>query len=216
MDCNGALRGIYGTLQYRRVCHQPQTIEKPRTRVAIPVDGCGHKPLIRSLNWHTDPRGALVEVHRSEWDGESIGTYVRDEGSVEQVYISMTRKGVVKGWHAHAKQTDRFTCIRGAVMVALCDLRPLILSDGTPELSIQTIVLDSNLNMQQLTIPPGVAHGWKALTEDARVLNVCSHHYDGTDEYRLEPDRHPADHWPNLIHFGPSYSKFDWSRDFSG
>ena len=162
---NGALRGIYAKLGYQRVCHQPQTYDSPPVRYVSPIDCDAIKPFNRSLRWHTDARGALVELLRNSWDHPGM-EHVK-QPPVRQVYISMTRKGVVKGWHAHAKQTDRFTCIRGAVMVAVCDLRPLLLSATTPTISIETIVLDSNLSMEQLTIPPGVVHGWKALTDDA-------------------------------------------------
>jgi len=155
---------------------------------------------LRPLRWHLDARGGLCELHRTTWAGHPIDPVYRSGGSVGQVYTSTTRPGVVKGWHVHSQQTDRFICVRGAVVVALCDLRPLLHAPlgnagDMPPSRVDTVVLDSSRGLHQLTIPPGVVHGWRALDHsdgESWVLNVCSHLYDGTDEYRIGPRCQPA------------------------
>jgi dTDP-4-dehydrorhamnose 3,5-epimerase len=132
------------------------------------------------LNWLVDPRGALMEVHRESW--HTYAGRAVNFGTVAQVYVSVTRPGVVKGWHAHTRQTDRFVVVRGAVTVSLCDLT--LPADAR---MVHEVTLDCTRGPRQLVIPPGVAHGWKALEHhdgEAWVLNCCSHEYDGTDEFR--------------------------------
>jgi dTDP-4-dehydrorhamnose 3,5-epimerase len=168
--------------------HHREPLQVPAPPVTPRPSGCD----LRRLRWHLDVRGALCELHRTTWAGHPIDPVYRSEGSVGQVYTSTTRPGVVKGWHVHSQQTDRFICVRGAVLVALCDVRPLL---HLPATTVETVVLDSSRGLHQLTIPPGVVHGWRALDHsdgEAWVLNVCSHLYDGTDEYRIGPRCQPA------------------------
>ena len=113
------------------------------------------------------------------------------------MYLSTTLPGVVKAWHLHAKQMDRFICVRGRVVVGLC-----CLFTG----DVQRVVLEPCRALRTLHIPPGVAHGWKALgNEEAWVLNICSHEYDGTDEYRRGAHDGPR---PDIA--------FDWNAKVDG
>lgn len=184
---------LFRELGYRQHHHQPLQVPAPPAQRR--PSGCDLRP----LRWHLDARGALCELHRCTWAGDPPHL-PHSPGSVGQVYVSTTRRGVVKGWHVHAHQTDRFTCVRGAVLVALCDLRPLVggpldAAAQLPASCVDTVVLDSSRGLQQLTIPPGVAHGWRALEHvegESWVLNVCSHLYDGMDEYRIDPRSQPA------------------------
>lgn len=151
------------------------------------------------LKWHVDARGSLIEVWRRSWGAHIIDDGVwhvsgrRDPGHVDQAYISTTRPGVIKGWHAHTRQTDRFVCVRGSVLVALCDLT----SNLDPfHWKVSEVVLDAHKSPRVLTVPPGYAHGWMALDHadgDAWILNLCSHEYDGTDEFRRDPYAGPAE-----------------------
>ena len=144
-----------------------------------------------------DQRGAMVEVHRNSWHGlqlEKRDYPMPHPGHVSQAYISMTKTNVVKGWHVHQHQTDKFVCIRGAVAVSLYDLRPNE-EYGSPYPEVKTFVLDSRWP-QQLVIPPGIAHGWLALDHpdgEAWILNLVSAEYDGTDEWRRDPHAGPSE-----------------------
>lgn len=186
-----------------------------------------------TLRWHLDSRGSLMEVWRRSWgplladrrwspsdldkvttkdrEAESVSRVLAQAGHpalhhpghVSQVYVSTTRPGVVKAWHAHTKQTDRFVVVRGAVLVGLCDL---LAGDGSNR--VQEVVLDSQRGPRVLTIPPGVAHGWMALDHqdgESWVLNLCSHEYNGEDEYRRGAQDGPA-----------SGIAYDWRRSRDG
>jgi dTDP-4-dehydrorhamnose 3,5-epimerase len=71
----------------------------------------------------------------------------------------------------------------GAIKVALADVR-----DG-PQLieTAEFLMGDDCGEARLLKIPPGVAHGCKALT-DANLLYFTSHTYDPEDELRLPHD----------------------------
>lgn len=147
------------------------------------------------LRWHTDARGALAELYRQDWHGQSL----EGSGVMRQAYVSTTQPNVVKGWHLHAKQFDRFVCLRGRIMLATYDL-----IDCAPAVSCQ--VLEPSRGLACVTIPPGVAHGWLALgNEEAWVLNLCSEQYDGTDEWRRGADAGPVPEMP-----------FDWRQGVDG
>lgn len=151
-----------------------------------------------TLRWHLDARGSLVELWRRSWgpllsSQEEVTEHPlvqHHPGHIAQVYVSTTRPGVVKGWHAHAEQTDRFIAVRGAVLVSLCDLT------GPREgWKVQEVVLDSQRSPRVLTIPPGVAHGWMALDHqdgESWVMNLCSREYTGADEFRRPAHAGPA------------------------
>jgi dTDP-4-dehydrorhamnose 3,5-epimerase len=134
-----------------------------------------------SLRWHLDARGGLAELYRQSWHGPAM-----DWEGIRQAYISTTQPDVVKGWHLHGKQTDRFVCLRGRILLATYDL------NGCAP-AVTTQVLEPSRSLACVSIPPGVAHGWLALGDaEAWVLNLCSQEYDGTDEWRRNPNDGPV------------------------
>lgn len=146
------------------------------------------------LKWHTDPRGALIELWRGSWEYNNT-----DDSGVGQAYVSTTLPGVVKGWHCHLKQTDRFFCVRGKIMLVTWDAREAFMNDG-PLFTFETKVLEATRSPETVCIPPGVVHGWKALgNEEAWVLNLVSHEYDGTDEWRADPHSHEEYNWNRSV-----------------
>lgn len=137
--------------------------------------------------WRVDPRGGLLEVLRSE-----------EVGPIEQVYVSATGPDVVKAWHLHLRQHDRFSSLPngGRFLVATLDLRPF-LRDPSSEVrgEVEVWTLDPR-HPGVLVIPPGVAHGWILLEGDSRgggglILNAPSQGYDGSDEWRRAPGEGP-------------------------
>ena len=158
------------------------------------IDGVGLRP----GRWNEDDRGALREIWRASWPG--VGRL--DGGEVRQVYLSETRPGVVKAWHAHRLQTDRFSVVYGTVRLVLYDARP---SSGTRGALVE-IVLSATRNPATVTIPPGVVHGWMCVgPEVSGVLNCVDREYDGTDEYRRSASEGPADGVP-----------YEWRRRVDG
>lgn len=173
---------------------EPITVDPPTARQRE-----GDEWFSFPLTWHLDQRGALVELFRASWmyTHQFFDGVWKHADHMGQCYISTTAPNVVKAWHLHLKQTDRFVCLRGKVVVGVYSLKT-----GRH----QRIVLDAEKEARTLVIPPGVAHGWKNIgSSDSWILNICSEEYDGTDEYRRG------------AHSGPVHGvNWDWSPMIDG
>ena len=133
-----------------------------------------------SLVRHADDRGYLVEILRRD-DPHYVG--------FGQVYVSYLRRGVIKAWHKHEKQTDHFYVACGTSKIGLYDDR-----EGSPTkgMAMQAILGDSGENVL-LCIPPGVWHGQMSLSEVTYLINLPSEPYDPAhpDEIRAGIDDFP-------------------------
>jgi dTDP-4-dehydrorhamnose 3,5-epimerase len=148
------------------------------------IEGVKTKALIS----HPDERGRLWEILRSDDD-------IFDHFG--QVYVTTAYPGVVKAWHAHEHQTDFFTVLSGMAKFVLYDMRPDSKSRG----QIQEFFLGRD-NLKLITIPPGVYHGFKCVSDqEVMALNCPTRPYnaDHPDELRLPVD---SDQIP-----------YDWSRN---
>ncbi|MDP9342751.1 MAG: dTDP-4-dehydrorhamnose 3,5-epimerase family protein [Actinomycetota bacterium] len=114
---------------------------------------------------HQDDRGFVLEVFR-ESD--------LDSGFV-QANHSHSRSGVLRGLHYHRRQSDAWYVVSGRAQVALVDLRE-------PDRPVTATVELSGDDPATLLIPPGVAHGFLALTE-LDLLYWVSEYYDASDEF---------------------------------
>ncbi len=121
------------------------------------------------LDPHADVRGSLTELYRVSWWPAAP--------RVSQLNLSRSAAGVLRGMHVHRRQTDRWVVISGSGLVALRDLRSGSPSAGTT----QTIEVDAPARLRAITIPPGVAHGFCAVT-DLTLLYLVDQEFDGTDE----------------------------------
>ena len=128
--------------------------------------------VLKELATHEDERGFFREVIRETDEFfEHFGQWSH----------SLMHPGVAQAWHIHQKQTDWWYAI-GALKVALYDTRgdsptkgqlmEFLMGDGKPAC---------------LTIPPGVAHGCRAL-ETTHVLYITSSVYSPDDEGRIPHD----------------------------
>jgi dTDP-4-dehydrorhamnose 3,5-epimerase len=115
---------------------------------------------------HADDRGRLVEMFRASANAERF----------VQANHSRSRRNVLRGLHYHRKQADLWYVVAGRARVGLADLR--VEEERSP---VQTLVLDGE-EPAVLYIPPGVAHGFLALT-DVDLIYWVSEEYDGTDEF---------------------------------
>lgn len=120
------------------------------------------------LERFTDERGFLSEVART----------AALPVPVAQTSHSHSREGVLRGLHFHRQQSDVWYLSRGRAQVALVDLR---VRTGAPD--VQTLVLDAE-DPETLLIPPGVAHGYVALT-DIDMFYLTSAEWDPADEQGL-------------------------------
>jgi dTDP-4-dehydrorhamnose 3,5-epimerase len=132
--------------------------------------------IIKPLRVHADDRGYLMEVLRDDDElFEGFG----------QVYVTTCYPGVVKAWHAHARQTDHLVCVSGTMKVGLYDDRPESPTRG----QVMSLVLGL-VRPALVKVPPGIWHGFTAVgNETAMLLNVPTVHYDPEhpDELRRDP-----------------------------
>ena len=86
---------------------------------------------------------------------------------------------------------QRLTVTRGKLQVALVDLR-----EESPTFRHVNSVFLGGLAPRLMKIPPGVMHGWKALTEpEVLVVNFQSHVYDVKDEFKFAWDAVLTEVW---------------------
>lgn len=130
-----------------------------------------------------DDRGSLRESFRLEWFG--------DVPPMVQGIRSESKAGVVRALHFHRKQADYWYVPRGRIFVGLYDLRR---SSPTSGMSMGfPIGEDDDLGVY---IPPGVAHGFQALS-DAVLTYLVDQYYDASDEFGVAWDDPALDiDWP--------------------
>lgn len=117
---------------------------------------------------HGDERGRFLETYRRSWF--PLGR--------EMVQGSCSDKlaGALVGLHYHLHQADYWYVVRGDARVVLHDLRQGSPTDGA------TIALDlGERNALGVFIPPGVAHGFAALT-DMTLTYLVDGYYNPADE----------------------------------
>ena len=130
--------------------------------------------VITPLKQHSDPRGWLGELFRS------------DETPAElmpaMAYVSMTYPGVTRGPHEHVDQTDTFGFVGpGTFRLKLWDARR-----DSPTYGYCLTVDAGAGNPAIAVVPPGVVHGYRNVSdENGLVLNFPNRLYAGRQ--RREP-----------------------------
>jgi dTDP-4-dehydrorhamnose 3,5-epimerase len=137
------------------------------------------------LSSRSDDRGSFVETFRQEWlPGEAP--------SMVQANLSSSRAGVLRGLHFHRVQADYWCVLEGSAFVALYDLRRSSPTEGV----LWTDTLVAGEGLVGLYVPPGVAHGFFALT-DVRLQYQVDTYYTGDDELGISwDDDDVAVPWP--------------------
>jgi dTDP-4-dehydrorhamnose 3,5-epimerase len=140
--------------------------------------------LIEPLQVYPDDRGFFCELARL---GKGLASkMVPDEQRKIQVSLTLTYPGTIKAIHYHSEQTDLWAPVSGMVQVFLYDLRRNSSTFG----AINTIFA-GRFQPWEILIPPGVAHGYKALgVEPIQLIYFTDRHYNPADELRLAYD-HP-------------------------
>jgi dTDP-4-dehydrorhamnose 3,5-epimerase len=123
---------------------------------------------------HGDERGRFVETYRRNWF--PLGR------EMVQGNRSEKQAGAVVGLHYHLHQADYWYLLRGRARVVLHDLRAGSSTDGATEL----VDLDGDVD-QGIFIPPGVAHGFAAVT-DLLLTYMVDSYYNDADELGLAWD----------------------------
>lgn len=115
-----------------------------------------------------DDRGRFLETYRRSWF--PLGR--------EMVQSSRSDKsaGSLVGLHYHLHQADYWYVVKGVAQVVLHDLRLGSATEGA------TLEIEAGENNQiGIFIPPGVAHGFAALT-DMTLTYLVDNYYNPSDE----------------------------------
>ena len=137
-----------------------------------------------------DERGFFMESFHAQRYAEQVGItlpFVQDNHS-------LSRKGVLRGLHlqCHFPQGKLVRVIRGSVFDVAVDLR-----HGSATFGQWTGALLSAENRHQLWIPPGFAHGFLTLSEEAECEYKCTDIYRPDDELTVAwDDADLAIQWP--------------------
>ncbi len=122
---------------------------------------------------HGDERGYFVETYRREWFPQGREMVQGNRGDRQQ--------GAVVGLHYHLHQADYWYVPNGTARVVLHDLRTGSPTDGatmTLDLGVQA---DGTKSHAGVFIPPGVAHGFAALS-DMTITYLVDSYYNPADE----------------------------------
>jgi len=115
-----------------------------------------------------DDRGFFVETYRRQWFPQGR--------EMVQANRADRRQGAVVGLHYHLHQADYWYVPFGTARMVLHDLRAGGPTDGA------TLAVDlSGENHLGVFIPPGVAHGFSALT-DMTITYLVDGYYNQADE----------------------------------
>lgn len=121
-----------------------------------------------------DARGRFVETYRRSWF--PLGREMVQSNRSEK------QAGAVVGLHYHLHQADYWYVSRGTARVVLHDLRV-----GSPTGGATEIVEIGDEDERGVFIPPGVAHGFAALT-DLTLMYLVDAYYNPADELGLAFD----------------------------
>ncbi|MBI3286596.1 MAG: dTDP-4-dehydrorhamnose 3,5-epimerase family protein [Chloroflexi bacterium] len=131
---------------------------------------------IKELSQHADERRVFREIIR-----------VTDEFFAEgfaQLSHATILPGVAVAWHVHKTQVDWWYVPLGALKLVLHDLRP----DSPTYRQTEEYLLGPDYGHRVVKIPPGVAHGYKAIGGVTHLFYVTSKTYDPKEESRLPHD----------------------------
>jgi dTDP-4-dehydrorhamnose 3,5-epimerase len=131
---------------------------------------------VQPFSIYPDDRGYFLEIQR-------LGHGLAGEfpaGST-QISAALNYPGAVKAFHYHLRQTDCWTPVKGMLQVGLADLRL-----GSPTFGRRNTLYIGALRPWQVLIPPGIAHGYRVIGDEAALLvYMTDRFYDPQDEGRI-------------------------------
>jgi dTDP-4-dehydrorhamnose 3,5-epimerase len=132
--------------------------------------------VIQELVTHVDERGFFREIIR-------VTDPLFEEGFGQWGH-SMMHAGVAKAWHIHKVQIDWWYVASGVLKVGLHDTR----KDSPTYRETQELFMGDQQPGRVLRVPPGVAHGCKALAGPVHLFYITSKIYNPDDEGRIPHD----------------------------
>lgn len=122
---------------------------------------------------HGDDRGVFVETYRREWFSQGR--------EMVQGNRADRQAGCVVGLHYHLHQADFWYVPHGQARVVLHDLREGSPTDGATLAVDLGARPDGSHDHRGVFIPPGVAHGFAALS-DMTITYLVDNYYNPADE----------------------------------
>ena len=135
---------------------------------------------------HGDDRGHFFEWYRAA-DLEALtgGGFAVHSGTIAQANASLSKAGTLRGIHfaqVPPGQAKYVTCLAGAVLDVVVDLRP----DSPTFGSWDSVLLDA-AQPRCVYLPEGLGHGFVALADDSLVTYLCSTPYTPAREHTITP-----------------------------
>jgi dTDP-4-dehydrorhamnose 3,5-epimerase len=141
---------------------------------------------------HADERGAFLEWYRADVVASAGGRPI----PLAQANLSVSRAGVLRGLHfsqVPPGQAKYVTCVRGAVLDAVVDLRV-----GSPTFGTCDVVRLDDRDRRAVHLAEGLGHAFWALEDGSTVVYACSTGYDPGREHGVDPlDPALAIPWPD-------------------
>jgi len=143
------------------------------------------------LDVHEDARGRFMETFRHD---RYVEAGIDPGGPFVQDNFSSSTRGTLRGLHYQLEQPQGklVWATRGEVFDVVVDIRR-----GSPSFGGWYGARLSANNHRQLWIPPGFAHGFTVLSEDADVAYKVTTYYAPADEHAIRwNDPELAIAWP--------------------
>ncbi|MDL4772340.1 MULTISPECIES: dTDP-4-dehydrorhamnose 3,5-epimerase [Thermomonosporaceae] len=140
---------------------------------------------------HGDGRGSFHEWFRSDLLQKQTGHPLH----LAQANCSISARGALRGVHfadVPPGQAKYITCVRGAILDVVVDLRV-----GSPTFGTWEAARLDDEEHRCLYIAEGLGHAFMALTDDATVVYLCSESYSPEREHGVHPlDPELGIEWP--------------------
>jgi dTDP-4-dehydrorhamnose 3,5-epimerase len=130
---------------------------------------------------HGDSRGLFLEWYRFDRLAEVVGHPLR----LAQANMSVSARGAVRGIHfadVPPGQAKYVTCVRGAVLDVVVDLRV-----GSPTFGRWEGIRLDDVDRRAVYIAEGIGHGFCALSDEATLTYMCSQTYAPDREHSVHP-----------------------------
>ncbi|WP_028476055.1 dTDP-4-dehydrorhamnose 3,5-epimerase family protein [Nocardia sp. CNY236] len=140
-----------------------------------------------------DRRGVFVESFKSTEFEKVVG----QPFDLHQINCSVSAAGVLRGIHYTEDppgQAKYVTCVRGALLDVVVDLRP-----GSPTYGRWDSVVLDDIDRRSVYLSPGLGHAILSLEDDSTVMYLCSLEY--SPEFDREIDAFDSDlaiDWPTV------------------
>jgi dTDP-4-dehydrorhamnose 3,5-epimerase len=136
-----------------------------------------------------DRRGHFLEIFQTRRYPEYgiPSTFIQDN-------VSFSLRGVIRGLHyqLHFPQGKLIVPLTGEIWDVVVDIR-----QGSPNFGKWLTVTLSGDSCRQLYVPPGFAHGFAVVSDEAKVLYKCTDFYHPEDEFGIIwNDPYLAIPWP--------------------